>query len=401
MKMLLRLSLVLAVLWTPYTSATAQELSFGGQIRPRFEYRNPYAVSGGDHESWISMRARAQVSARLERSVSVFLQVQDVRVWGEESNTLNDFSADNVDLHQGYVEVRRDGATVLSARAGRQEVILGNQRLVGAVNWSQQGRSFDGLRLSAERENLRVDLLGSVLANDLTDAHTRDEYFVAAFGQVGGGNSANLELVALYNRVPGTVNTDQLTMGGRWWGAAGSTIAYSLEGYFQTGERVADDVRASMFGARLGARLADNRATVTLLFDYLSGDDDPADERDGAFDLMYATNHQFYGLADFFTNNTTHTANRGLMDIGVRGSWTAKEDLALAAEFHTFRAAQSEGLSTGHFGEEVDLTAGYRYSGNFSLSAGFAYVFAADGWDEIGRLTENAVWSFMMVDVSF
>ncbi len=401
MKNLTRLSVPLVALWLSHAPVSAQELSFGGQLRPRFEYRNPYSLPGGEHEFWVSMRARAQVSAVLERNISLFLQVQDVRVWGEESNTLNDYSADNIDLHQGYVEVRSSGSTILSARAGRQEVIFGNQRLVGSVNWSQQGRSFDGLRLSAEAENLRVDLLGTVLANDLTATHTRDEYFVAAFGQVRGGSSTNLDLLALYNRVPAAVNTDQLTMGARWWGSAGGTLEYSLEGYYQTGERLADEVRASMFGARIGAKLAESRATVTLLFDYLSGDDDPADDRAGAFDPLYATNHQFYGLADYFTNNTTHTAGRGLLDIGAKGSWTVTQDATLGWEFHTFHAAQSEGLSTGHFGEEIDCTAGYRYSRNLSLSAGIAYVVAADGWAEIGRLTENAVWSFLMVDVSF
>ena len=39
-----------------------------------------------------------------------FAQIQDVRVWGEETNTLADFSADRFDLHQAWVELGRVGA---------------------------------------------------------------------------------------------------------------------------------------------------------------------------------------------------------------------------------------------------------------------------------------------------
>jgi hypothetical protein len=79
----------------------------------------------------------------------------------------------------------------------------------------------------------------------------------------------------------------------------------------------------------------------------------------------------------------------------------ASQAVTLNWELHSFRAAKSERLSTGHFGEEVDLTAGYRYTQNLGLSAGFSYVVAADGFAEIGRLTENAVWMHFMMDASF
>ncbi len=70
-------------------------------------------------------------------------------------------------------------------------------------------------------------------------------------------------------------------------------------------------------------------------------------------------------------------------------------------EAHSFHAAQSEGLSTGHFGEEFDVTAAYRYTSNLGFSAGVSYVMAADGFADIGRLTENVFWTHIMMDASF
>ncbi|NNL30908.1 MAG: hypothetical protein HKO77_07785, partial [Gemmatimonadetes bacterium] len=76
----------------------AQEVTLTGQVRPRFEFRDPVA---GGLDDFTSMRVRLGVDALIERGLSVFVQVQDVRIWGEESHPLFDFSADALDLHQG------------------------------------------------------------------------------------------------------------------------------------------------------------------------------------------------------------------------------------------------------------------------------------------------------------
>jgi len=401
MKAVRCLTLFLAGSFALPSLAIAQEITIGGQVRPRFEYRNPLLITGGSSESWVSMRTRAHVTAKLDRNVTAFVQFQDVRFWGEESNTLLDFVANGFDLHQGYVDLRSNGPTEFSGRAGRQDVNFGGQRLVGTVDWVQQGRVFDGLMLGADGSGFDLDLFGSVLANDITATHDNDEYFAAAYGQWKKAGPGRLDLYGLYNSVPtDSIKTSQLTMGARWWGQAG-IIRYRLEGSYQTGQRNAVDVSAFMVGARLAAVFAGGAADVTLWYDYLSGDDDTSDDKVKVFSTLFATNHKFYGLADYFLIIPVHTAGRGLQDIALKGSWKAHRDVTLRTELHSFHAAQSEGLSSGRFGEEIDLTAGYRYSGNLNISGGFAYVFAADAWGEIGRLTENAVWTFLMVDVKF
>ena len=121
------------------------KVEVGGQIRPRFEVREPV---GSGHDIITTMRVRASLEAWLDRDVGAFIQLQDVRLWGEETNTLSDFRADNFDLHQGYVTFGNVGETSIDIRVGRQEMSLGGQRLVGAVGWTQQGRAFDGIRIS-------------------------------------------------------------------------------------------------------------------------------------------------------------------------------------------------------------------------------------------------------------
>ena len=130
----------------------AQQVTLGGQVRPRFEYREP---AGNRDDGATSMRVRVNLSALLERNVQAFIQLQDVRFFGEETNTLGDFSADNFDLHQGYLELNHSGDAGFALRVGRQEVNFGGERLVGAVGWTQQARSFDGARGRCPRERKR------------------------------------------------------------------------------------------------------------------------------------------------------------------------------------------------------------------------------------------------------
>ena len=58
----------------------------------------------------------------LPKNLSAFVQIQDVRLWGSESNTLGDFSADGLDLHQGSASIelkaRDDGRGAAEVKQG-------------------------------------------------------------------------------------------------------------------------------------------------------------------------------------------------------------------------------------------------------------------------------------------
>lgn len=75
-------------------------------MRPRYEARYPLA---GEAEAFTSMRTRAHPDAEAERSIRAFVQLHDVRLFGEESGTLSDFRADDVDLHQGFLQAGDGG----------------------------------------------------------------------------------------------------------------------------------------------------------------------------------------------------------------------------------------------------------------------------------------------------
>ena len=388
--------------------AMAQEVTIGGQLRPRYEFNK---VTGTADQGAVSMRTRANIDALLEDNIRVFIQFQDVRYWGEEGNTLTDFSADYMDLHQGYVEIQQMWGSDLTARIGRQEFNLGGQRLVGAVGWTQQGRSFDGIRLTLNSGSTSLDLFGFKNNEAGSPTHNEDADFAGFQARMGNIAGGALELYTLYRRdiePPslfqqfGDNNEHEVTMGARYAASRGN-LSYRFEGSYQVGERKgpneAQKVGAFMFGGRVGSKLGD-RLTATLWFDYLSGDDS-ADDKQQVFNTLFATNHKFYGFADLFLNIPAHTGGLGLQDAAVKLAFQATDDIRFNADIHSFMAAKQGALSTRRLAEELDLTLVHNYSSRVTMQGGLSYVMQADGLGELGRLADDRVWAYVMINAAW
>ena len=388
-------ALLLLSLGASVTGAAAQ-VTLTGQVRPRTEIRDPSAPSGGS-QTFTAMRTRLAASILTQGGARGFIQLQDVRLFGEESNTLGDYSADGLDVHQAWL-LLGDEARGTSLKAGRQEVALGGERLIGAVGWAHQGRAFDGAKLRLHPSSrFRVDVLALQLSESASPLRDRDAVLWGAYGVVDSGSSHSLDLYVLTQRDRGLgEDTDQVTLGARHVGKWGALSA-RLEASLQTGTRQGRDVSAEMVGVRVGA--SDARGSVTFWYDYLSGSE-PGSADEGTFETLYATNHKFYGFADLFTNIPTHTAGRGLQDLAVkatapRGPWT------LAADLHRFVVAESVGLQGGHLADELDLTLSRRLPSGVALTAGFSYVFEGQALGSVRGIREDVQFGYVMLDFTF
>lgn len=139
--------LCLGVFLGPVVPALAAQerptATFSGEVRFRGEWDGRTVGVGDDAATLSRIRLGARVA--MNGWLGAFAQLQDARAWGTEGNTLTDASADRLDLHQGYAELGR--AERVLGRLGRQEVALGDERLIGAVGWANTGQAFDGARL--------------------------------------------------------------------------------------------------------------------------------------------------------------------------------------------------------------------------------------------------------------
>lgn len=399
-------------------SLHAQRVTLGGQLRPRTELLHPVELRTGSGsesdrtEIFTSMRTRLSALVEWERSdITGFVQLQDVRLFGEEGSTLGDFSADGLDMHQAWVQLG-DFDDGLGLRVGRQELALGEERLIGAVDWTQQARAFDGARGHLERGLLGLDVF-AFQTREILGAANNDQFgFLGLYGTLDLGSERLLDLYLLLRTESETVrSTHEGTVGGRYAARTGR-IRYRLEAAHQFGDRQDFDVSAHMVAASLGVDVGRDAGTVTLWYDRLSGDEE-ARRPDGAFNTLFATNHAFYGIADLFLDVPGDTFDRGLEDMAVKSAWNATDDLRFTVDLHRFEAlhATSEFSPVGeatHLGEELDITVTRALDTGVRLGGGFAYVFAGEALGPVRRiendpqgLEDDVVFGYLMLDLVF
>ena len=107
------------------------------------------------------------------------------------------------------------------------------------------------------------------------------------------------------------------------------------------------------------------------------------------------------GLADYFLNIPLHTGGLGLQDAALKLAFTPSPSTRINLDLHSLRAARQGPLSTKSFANELDLTLTYRLSSGISLQGGYSFVQAKDGLQELGRLSEDAQWLYLMLNSVF
>jgi hypothetical protein len=379
--------------------ALAQDATLSGQVRPRFEYRDP-TQTGGAAESYTIGRTRLAAEVRLERDIWGFVQLQDVRIWGEESSTAGDFRADGLDLHQGFLQFGAEDAG-RSLRIGRFQQNYGGQRLVGALDWAQQARAFDGARARVRLgDAVTLDGFAFQLSESASIVRELDATFTGAHAvwEVAGGRSLDLFAFWLDEELAAGDN-EILTTGLRYVGDEGPW-SYRVEGTLQTGERAGRDVQAWMAAVRVGRSLAGGRHTLTAWYDHLSGGA-PDDVDDGAFDTLFGTNHKFYGYADLFLNLPVQTDGRGFRDVALKSTWTLAEGWSLQANLHRFLVDEDAGLDDGHLADELDVVLTHPLVPGLTLSGGLSQVWAGDALGPVRGIAENVHFGYLMIDLAF
>jgi len=387
------------------------ELDLDGQLRVRSEGAD--RSQAGQDVLWdILQRVRVGLRATVSEEVDLYIQVQDSRTYGSEPSTLT--STINLDLHQGWAEVRKPwGDAELQVRLGRQELSYGNERIVGAVGWNNVGRAFDGLRTRIPRGQWRFDLgawrlrdeqgapetptyVDSNLPRWNDDLYMTYNSYAAAAGQFHG------DLYGLYrNDRRGFYET---TIGehidGKWrW------LRYDHEFTAQLGKRLGEDLEAYLFSAQAHASVG-NGFECGAGFDFLSGDETPGDGTFNYFDTtrIFHTGHKFYGRLDSPFILTPAGLLNPYGSIGFKGP----RNLSATAVVHGFFThrdfvqSNTGGTPTNqsYMGTEVDAWVGLSVAARTRLEVGGAVLVPGRVLKD-RSLEETAVWAYAQGVASF
>ncbi len=421
------------------TAPKIRGLKMGFNIRHRFEGR---ANQDGNRQNTGSdftlQRVRLSLDADVNKNVRGYIKLQDVRTWGAEQNTVGNLS--RVDLLEGYVELKNLGdfyslLNNVEVKMGRWQQWYGKNRWFGHLNWANQSRSYDGLKVRYDnKKNVWVDLWGYQIQERQTGAVSGDIGNGNLIDGAGGGNvgglgttlttgTTNVTDEIFWGFYSGIKVVDGITvepytairqiahergtketryhMGGRIVGknipwAPG--VDFTFEQAFQRGRTnsgvgptTSRSIRAYGGAYDVGYTFKNLPWTPRIGYSYVfaSGDDNPNDGDNETFSHLYPTGHATMGYIDFH-------AWQNIRDHQVHLTLKPTKRLLVKVDYHNFSADQrvdawynvAGGARVGSaggafttdddYGDEIDLTLKYKLMKNFGVVVGYSHYFTDD-----------------------
>ena len=209
------------------------------------------------------------------------------------------------DLRTAFADVGAATGPV-TIRAGRQELVYGEQRLVGHVSWLNAARTFDGVKVTFRTKAFSADVFATSVVRILDgefDKSGNGNRFAGVYGTTTKLiPQASVEPYVLFKRdvnlrarPAGSATLNETTTGVRIAGKLPARLDYGVEMALQRGSLGTDDVSAWAGHWQLRESLP-GRAAVRLTgeYNFASGDEDPADSVRGTFDQLYPTPHDKY-----------------------------------------------------------------------------------------------------------
>ena len=118
--------------------AQAADISFSGKIRTRYENETKSNMLSSRTQSvdftatQVSLNAMANINA----DTSAFVQLQSSRIWGNGNSSFTASDADaSVGLHEAYFTLKTLAGMTITAKVGRQQIVLDGHRIFGHTGW--------------------------------------------------------------------------------------------------------------------------------------------------------------------------------------------------------------------------------------------------------------------------
>jgi hypothetical protein len=372
-------------------------LELGVEFRGRVEGGTAINYIHDNDDIYYLHRIRGTIGVRPARWLRFYIQPQNAEAAGRRP-PVPETQAGTFDFHQSFVEFMQPGDRRWSLRAGRQEINFGQQRLVGSANWGNTSRSFDAVRVSYETKRVRMDWFGSTVVRQDRDHLNR----FTTDNQLHGAHFSSKNLLArgtfesyLFwkinphepNELGRLGRTSIWTAGIRADGPLPRRFDYSIETAIQGGRLGGDDHQAWAGYYIVGYKLTKAELAPRLIgaFTHASGDKRNGDGRFGTFDMLFPTNHAYYGWANRHAWRNIHEVMGGLVwrptskwvaNFEYHTSWLANLEDALY-NFNGRPVVRNPNATSGHTDQELDAYAVFNASRRLQFVMGICRIFPA------------------------
>jgi hypothetical protein len=405
-----------------------QQVDLGGQLRIREQardgagpfpnndfVRNPGTKNKDNSDTCLLLRETGHIGYTPTSWLTLFAEGRNSTASGDNRSPNPDVN--RLDLHQGYAQLGDLQAAPLQLKIGRQELAYGDQRWIGASDWSNVGRTFDAAKLRFGTDLSWVDAFVShpvYVNDDHFDRWNQYEYLSGLYASskelVPWQDtqlyflSYNVEAEAPSISVPLTTGPsarDVYTFGTLCKSLPDALQGwdYSMEltlqlGTLTTNATQGERLDLKAYGAFLRAgytwEQVWGKPRLGLGYTYGSGDDNAKDGKVGTLQDLFPTRHGRCGLMDLFSPRNMNiprisAALEPVQTLKLTASylmfWLADTNDGLYPESGAARNQNGYGIHPGFnsfVGSELDLVANYTARAWLNLQVGYGHFFVGD-----------------------
>ncbi len=410
---------LLIVIFIVASQFAQAQFTLDGEFRPRTEYRHGFGSiipDAADAGFGISTRIRLNAGYQVD-AYKFYVSFQDVMVWGENRQILPNDQNNSFAVFQAWAEINLGEG--FSTKLGRQVISYDDQRIMGGLDWAQQGRNHDAALIKYKK--------GKFIA-DFGLAFNQDYSHPTGFISTGTGYNTTgffsyktmqyLYLKQAWNNFAGSLlllnngfqkfDTNDNPDGVNSIQTLGTHLNYkknkfgiAANAFLQLGDNIDG---AYLLGLDLTYKASD-KINLGAGLEIISGNDSATPDTEAFFPL-YGTNHKFNGFMDYFYVGN-HANSIGLFDIHASANFKLNSSSSLLVKVLNFSGEQDLPSGEKSLGTELDLVFSKAFK-NYALKLGYSHMFASDGMYELKGVTETAAsdmqnwgWAMLVIKPKF
>ncbi len=416
--------------YIPLDKAGDIYLTLGGDLRERYELfnHNSFGTGPQDHDGYWLTRLMAYGDLHLGNNFRFFVEGKHSEA-DERTGGARPQDADALDLEQAFGDFKLpfNDTDSVTLRVGRQYLLYGAQRLISPLDWTDNRRTFDGVKVSMATPGPK----GSPLPNTL-DAFVVKPVVVDKEQPDTDDNSSvfwglydTLKLPRLFSPAaksdvevyflgldqtaraafdtapPIAAGADTYTIGSRFF-TEPKPFDLDTEADYQFG-------RAGDSGGKIDAYSlavdggytapAEFSPRLNLGFDVASGDRNPANPDKDTFNQLFPLGHAYLGYIDV-------VGRENIMDLHPGVTFTLAKDAQFAklvtfkTDYHQLwresstdslynaaggvQQAAVAGVNAKSVGSEIDLLLNWQVDRHLSAYTGYSHFFAGSFLHDTG-----------------
>jgi hypothetical protein len=344
-------------------------------------------------------------------------------VWGENRQILPFDQNNSFAIFEAWAKLKlSDG---WSTKLGRQVLSYDDQRILGGLDWAQQGRNHDAALISHKKGTFQFD--AALAFNQDFNDPTGFQSIGNTYNTTGFFSYKTMQFLYLKKQWEQldvsilALNTgfQNFDGGGNGDGISnlqtlGSHLTYKTDiftvaanAFIQSGERQGELTvsGANLMGLDINYKPSE-KVTLGLGTEQISGNKTETAAATEAFFPLYGTNHKFNGLMDYFYVGN-HANSVGLIDIHVNANLDLGKQSGLMISLLNFSGAQALPSGEKALGTELDLVFSKKFKG-YDFNLGYSQLFAVDGMYELKGVSkanaagsQNWIWTMLTIKPKF